>query len=163
VIDSVFADTADAAIHVLDSNGLLIARNRISVAGNNGIQVWRSMEGDDGSMVVDNRIDKVANRAGGSGQYGNGINVFRAANVLVRGNRINSCAFSAVRGTLRTCMSRATVSWMQGKPRSMPNSPEGARANNSTDARDRSHHHHRRRLPAVVKATSSAPLAGRAD
>jgi uncharacterized secreted repeat protein (TIGR03808 family) len=98
VIDSVFADTADAAIHALDSTGLLIARNRISIAGNNGIQVWRSMEGDDGSMVVDNRIDKVANRAGGSGQYGNGINVFRAANVLVRGNRIDSCAFSAVRG-----------------------------------------------------------------
>ena len=40
----------------------------------------------------------VANRAGGSGQYGNGINIFRAANVIVRGNRISNCAFSAIRG-----------------------------------------------------------------
>ena len=37
-------------------------------------------------------------RAGGSGQYGNAINVFRAGNVIVRGNRISRAAFSAVRG-----------------------------------------------------------------
>src|SRR6202035_3686413 len=53
---------------------------------------------DDGTMVVDNRIENVANRSGGSGQYGNAINAFRAANVIVRGNRIRHCAFSAVRG-----------------------------------------------------------------
>jgi len=98
VSETTFTDTADAAIHVLDSAGLVIARNRIDAAGNNGIQVWRSAGGDDGTIVVDNRIDNVANRSGGSGQYGNGINVFRAANVVVRGNRINNCAFSAVRG-----------------------------------------------------------------
>jgi uncharacterized secreted repeat protein (TIGR03808 family) len=49
-------------------------------------------------MVVDNRIENVANRSGGSGQYGNAVNAFRAANVIVRGNRIRHCAFSAVRG-----------------------------------------------------------------
>src|SRR5207245_9428410 len=32
------------------------------------------------------------------GQYGNAINVFRSANVIVRGNRIRNCAFTAVRG-----------------------------------------------------------------
>jgi len=48
--------------------------------------------------VVDNRIDNIDNRSGGSGQYGNAVNVFRAANVIVRGNRIRNCAFSAVRG-----------------------------------------------------------------
>ena len=37
-------------------------------------------------------------RRGGSGQYGNAINVFRADNVIVRGNRIGRAAFSAVRG-----------------------------------------------------------------
>src|SRR6202011_2827096 len=61
-------------------------------------QIFRDAAGDDGTMVVDNRIENVANRSGGSGQYGNAINAFRAANVIVRGNRIRHCAFSAVRG-----------------------------------------------------------------
>ncbi len=98
VVDTAILDIADVAIHALDSRGLTIARNRIDGAGNNGIQVWRSQSGDDGTMVIDNRVDNIANRSGGSGQYGNGINVFRAANVIVRGNRIRNCAFSAVRG-----------------------------------------------------------------
>jgi uncharacterized secreted repeat protein (TIGR03808 family) len=98
IVGTTLLDVSDVAIHALDSRGLLLARNRIDGAGNNGIQIWRSQSGDDGSIVVDNRIDNIANRSGGSGQYGNGINVFRAANVLVRGNRIRSCAFSAVRG-----------------------------------------------------------------
>ena len=49
-------------------------------------------------MVVDNRIENIDNRSGGSGQYGNAVNVFRAGNVIVRGNRIRNCAFTAVRG-----------------------------------------------------------------
>ncbi len=40
----------------------------------------------------------ITNKSGGSGQYGNAINVFRANNVIVRGNRIRNAAFSAVRG-----------------------------------------------------------------
>jgi uncharacterized secreted repeat protein (TIGR03808 family) len=91
-------DIGDVAILSYDGAGLLIARNSIDGAGNNGIQIIRSTVGDDGTIVVDNRIDNVANRSGGSGQYGNAINAFRAANVIVRGNRINHCAFSAVRG-----------------------------------------------------------------
>ncbi len=34
---------------------------------------------------------------GGTGQYGNGINIFRADNVLVSGNHVSDCAFSAIR------------------------------------------------------------------
>jgi uncharacterized secreted repeat protein (TIGR03808 family) len=98
VIDTAITETTDVAIHVLDARGLVIARNRIDGAGNNGIQVWRSVNGDDGTIVVDNRIESIDNRSGGSGQYGNAVNVFRAANVVVRGNRIRNCAFSAVRG-----------------------------------------------------------------
>jgi uncharacterized secreted repeat protein (TIGR03808 family) len=98
LIDTIVADTADAAIHVLDSRGFIIARNTINGAGNNGIQVWRSAAGSDGTIVVDNRIENIDNRAGGSGQYGNAVNVFRAGNVIVRGNRIDNCAFSGVRG-----------------------------------------------------------------
>jgi uncharacterized secreted repeat protein (TIGR03808 family) len=89
---------ADAAIFSLDARGLRIAGNTIRGAGNGGILVWRSAAGDDGTLVVDNRIEDISNKAGGAGQYGNAINVFRAANVIVRGNRIRNAAFSAVRG-----------------------------------------------------------------
>ena len=87
-----------AAIHALDSRGLVIARNTIRNAANNGIQVWRSAPGDDGTQVLDNRIEDTAAQSGGSGQNGNAINVYRAHNVTVRGNRIRNAAFSAVRG-----------------------------------------------------------------
>ena len=98
IIDTVLTDTADVAIHSLDARELLIARNTISRAGNNGIQVWRSGPGHDGTTVTDNSIEAIENRSGGSGQYGNAINVYRAHDVIVRGNQIRNCAFSAVRG-----------------------------------------------------------------
>jgi uncharacterized secreted repeat protein (TIGR03808 family) len=98
IVDTLVTDSADVAIHSFDARALLIARNTMSGAGNNGIQVWRSQPGSDGTIVVDNRIEAIENRSGGSGQYGNAINVFRAGNVIVRGNRIRDCAFSAVRG-----------------------------------------------------------------
>ncbi len=98
VSGTAFTDIADVAISVHDAAGLMLARNTIAGAGNNGIQIIRSVAGDDGTIVVDNRIDNVGNRSGGSGQYGNAINAFRAANVIVRGNRIRRCAFSGVRG-----------------------------------------------------------------
>jgi uncharacterized secreted repeat protein (TIGR03808 family) len=89
---------ADVAIYSIDARGLRIAGNTVRGAGNGGILVWRSQAGDDGTLVVDNRIENIANKSGGSGQYGNAINIFRAANVIVRGNRIRNTAFSAVRG-----------------------------------------------------------------
>ncbi len=89
---------ADAAIFSLDALALTISGNYVRGAGNNGILVWRSAPGDDGTLVVDNRIENVTNVSGGSGQYGNAVNVFRADNVMVRGNRIRNAAFSAVRG-----------------------------------------------------------------
>jgi uncharacterized secreted repeat protein (TIGR03808 family) len=89
---------ADVAIFSLDARGLRIAGNTVHGAGNGGILVWRSASGDDSTFVVDNRIDNIANKSGGSGQYGNAVNVFRADNVQVRGNRISNAAFSAVRG-----------------------------------------------------------------
>jgi uncharacterized secreted repeat protein (TIGR03808 family) len=97
-VDSTFMDISDVAVHLLDSRGFLIARNHIKAAGNAGMQVWRSRPGDDATMVIDNRLEHIESRQGGSGQYGNAINVFRADNVIVRGNRIRHCTFSAVRG-----------------------------------------------------------------
>ena len=52
----------------------------------------------DGSIVADNIIEDTDARAGGSGQNGNAVNVYRAADVTVRGNTIRRAAFSAVRG-----------------------------------------------------------------
>jgi len=89
---------ADYAIFSNDARGLRIAGNTVRDAGNGGILVWRGTSGDDGTLVIDNRIEDIANKSGGSGQYGNAINVFRADNVIVRGNRIRHAAYSAVRG-----------------------------------------------------------------
>src|SRR5215831_1760118 len=88
----------DDAIFSLDARGLRLAGNTIRAAGNNGILIWRSAPGDDGTLVIDNRIEDIAARAGGSGQNGNAVNVFRAGNVMVRGSRISGAAFSAIRG-----------------------------------------------------------------
>jgi uncharacterized secreted repeat protein (TIGR03808 family) len=88
----------DAAIFSIDARGLKISGNTIRGPGNGGILVWRSAPGDDGTLIVDNRVEGVMNKAGGSGQWGNAINVFRADNVIVRSNRIRNAAFTAVRG-----------------------------------------------------------------
>ncbi len=92
------ASVADAAIFSIDAKGLSITDCEIEECGNNGIQVWRRAAGEDGTIIARNRIAHVAARAGGSGQNGNGVNLFRAGGVLVEGNRISDCAYSAVRG-----------------------------------------------------------------
>jgi uncharacterized secreted repeat protein (TIGR03808 family) len=100
VTGSTIADAADVALWSYDGLGLTIAGNTVTNAGNNGIQIIRSAAGHDGTMVLDNRIDATNNRLGGSGQYGNAINAFRAGDVIVRGNIIRQCAFSGVRGNI---------------------------------------------------------------
>jgi uncharacterized secreted repeat protein (TIGR03808 family) len=98
VARNIIADAANIAVHSFDARGLTVSGNIIRRAGNGGIWIWQSEKRDDGSLVVDNRIEDTQARGGGSGQNGNAINVFRAANVIVRGNRIRNAAFSAVRG-----------------------------------------------------------------
>ncbi len=86
-----------SALFSLDAEGLAITGNAISDMGNNGIQVWRTVAGEDGTLVANNRISQIAARAGGDGPNGNGINIFRSGSVQVLGNRITDCAFSAIR------------------------------------------------------------------
>ena len=81
-----------------NSRGMILSGNTIRGSGNGGIRVWQSEKRDDGTMVVDNRIEDTRARSGGDGQNGNAINVYRAGNVIVRGNQIRKAAFSAVRG-----------------------------------------------------------------
>jgi uncharacterized secreted repeat protein (TIGR03808 family) len=95
---NIIADTATTAIVSFDAKGLVVARNTIVGTNDNGIEILRTSIGDDGTLVADNRIEDIKAGPGRSGQYGNAINAFRAGNVIVRGNRIRNCDYSAVRG-----------------------------------------------------------------
>ena len=97
VSDCNFTELGDAAIHSMNSRGLFITGNRIDYCGNAGIRIWRSENGSDGSIVSANRIANIDWRGGGNGENGNGINVFRADEVIVTDNHIADCAFSAIR------------------------------------------------------------------
>jgi uncharacterized secreted repeat protein (TIGR03808 family) len=90
---------ADIGLFSLDATGLQVVGNVVDRCRNNGIQIWRSQKGYDGTQVLANRIARIAAEAGGSGQNGNGINIFRAGGVIVAQNIVRDCAFSAVRNT----------------------------------------------------------------
>lgn len=98
VADCTIRDMSEAGLLSLDAEGLTITHNAVTDCANNGIQIWRSAPGEDGTLVVANRIARIAAKGGGSGQNGNGINVFRARDVLVSGNQISACLYSAIRG-----------------------------------------------------------------
>jgi uncharacterized secreted repeat protein (TIGR03808 family) len=89
---------AITAIVSFDAQGLAISRNTIRDTNVNGVEILRTAIGDDGTLVTGNRIEDIKAGPGGSGQYGNAINAFRAGNVIVSGNRISNCDYSAVRG-----------------------------------------------------------------
>jgi uncharacterized secreted repeat protein (TIGR03808 family) len=95
---NIIARVATTAILSFDAQGLMVSQNTISGANDNGIEILRTAIGDDGTLVIDNRIEDIKAGPGGSGQYGNAINAYRAGNVIVRGNRIRNCDYSGVRG-----------------------------------------------------------------
>ncbi len=95
---NIFTKIATTAVVSFDAQGLIVSRNTIAGTNDNGIEILRTAIGDDGTLVADNRIEDIKAGPGGSGQYGNAINAFRAGNVIVRGNRIRNCDYSAVRG-----------------------------------------------------------------
>ncbi len=98
VTHNTITGAADNALFCNDSRGLIIAANVIAKSGNGGIRVFQSEKRHDGSLIADNRIEDTGARAGGSGENGNAINVYRAADVIVRGNHVHNTAFSAIRG-----------------------------------------------------------------
>jgi uncharacterized secreted repeat protein (TIGR03808 family) len=97
VVGNRFQLHEDVALQSIDSKGLLISGNRISDIGNCGIQVWQTETREDNSIVTENYITRIAAKAGGNGQNGNGINVFKAGNVTISNNRISDCAFTGIR------------------------------------------------------------------
>jgi len=98
ITDNLLTAIAVTGVVSFDAKGLSVSRNVLIGANNNGIEILRTSIGDDGSIVTGNRIENIKAGPGGSGQYGNAINAFRAGNVIVSGNRIKNCDYSAVRG-----------------------------------------------------------------
>lgn len=88
---------ADAAIYSVQGTGLTINDNYIHDCANGGILVHRWEIGTDNTIINDNRIERILALDGGTGPYGNGINIFRAGNVMINDNHISDCAFSAIR------------------------------------------------------------------
>ena len=97
ITHNTIASITTAAIQALDTAGLNITANHVRDCQDNGILVWQSEQRHDGAIVSGNHVERIAARSGGSGQYGNGINLFRAGSVIVANNVITDCAYSAVR------------------------------------------------------------------
>lgn len=88
---------AVTGVFSLDAKGLEISHNQLADCGNNGILVWTSQKQFDGTIIAHNRIERIKANAGGTGQNGNGINIFRAGSVSATNNTISDCTFSAIR------------------------------------------------------------------
>jgi len=83
-------------IHLQNSTTTLVQGNIVHDCGNGGIRVWRWENGRDGTIVTDNQISGIGSDSG-NGQNGNGINIFKADEVIIANNVITDCAFSAIR------------------------------------------------------------------
>ena len=94
---TLFSGITEAALWSVNAAGLSIERNTVTDCANGGIWVHRWEPGNDATQVISNRIARIGSTNGGTGQWGNGINVFRADNVMVSNNTIEDCAFSAIR------------------------------------------------------------------
>jgi uncharacterized secreted repeat protein (TIGR03808 family) len=89
---------ADAGIFSVEGAGLQIAGNTVAACGNGGILVHRWQVADDGTIITGNRVSNTRALGGGTGQNGNGINIFRANGVTVANNHVSDSGFSAIRG-----------------------------------------------------------------
>ncbi|MCJ8517430.1 putative secreted repeat protein (TIGR03808 family) [Pseudorhizobium tarimense] len=97
VRDCQISGIGEYGIYALDSRGLSVRENRLADCGNGGILIHRSEVGEDGSIVSGNRITRTGATYGGTGQFGNAINLYRAGGVIVSSNHISDSAFTAIR------------------------------------------------------------------
>lgn len=88
---------AQSGLYAVESSGLSVTNNEVFDCGNGGILIHRWKKAADDSIVSGNRIYRIGATDGGTGQNGNGINLFRADNVMVSNNHISDCAFTAIR------------------------------------------------------------------
>ncbi|MAW85608.1 MAG: TIGR03808 family TAT-translocated repetitive protein [Phyllobacteriaceae bacterium] len=94
---STLSGAQDYALYAVESAGLAVTGNTVEDCGNGGLLVHRWQAAHDGSSITNNRIARIGARNGGTGQFGNGINLFRAGGVTVANNNVSDCAFSAIR------------------------------------------------------------------
>jgi len=94
---SSISGAAEAGIYAVESRGLAITGNTVSDCGSGGILVHRWQPGEDRTLVTGNRVERIGARHGGTGQWGNGINGFRADGLIIANNSVADCAFSAIR------------------------------------------------------------------
>lgn len=97
ISDNSISGAAESGIYAVECSDFEIRSNHVSDCGNGGILVHRWTKGHDGTIVSSNRVERIAAKGGGTGQNGNGINVFRADDVKVSDNQVSDCAFTAVR------------------------------------------------------------------
>lgn len=97
IANSEIAGAFDAGLWSVEGAGMTISGNRVTDCGNGGILVHRWSADEDATFVTGNRVARIRALNGGTGQNGNGINLFRAEGCIVSGNDIADCAFSAIR------------------------------------------------------------------
>lgn len=88
---------AEHGLYAVESRDLSVTGNHVFDCGNGGVLIHRWLKGRDGTIVTGNRIARISATRGGTGEYGNGINVFRADDVMIANNHVSGCAFSAIR------------------------------------------------------------------
>ncbi len=94
---SSIAGARTVGLDLMQSRGMAVLDNVVAECGDTGILVGRDEEGADDTIVRGNRVSGIRADSGGTGQYGNGINLAQANGVIVADNRIDDCAFSAIR------------------------------------------------------------------
>jgi len=77
-----------AAVYSVNATGLSVTNNVVSDCANGGLLVHRWEVGEDNTIVSGNRIRNISAKGGGTGQRGNGINLFRTNGVIVSNNHI---------------------------------------------------------------------------
>jgi len=97
IFHSSFQNSEFAGIFAVNSKGLKIESNDVFECANGGILIHRWDKGHDGTIITGNTVRDIKSTQGGTGQNGNGINVFKADDVLISNNVISDCAFSAIR------------------------------------------------------------------
>ena len=75
---------------------VIVESNTIENCTNNGILIWTSTVTGNSSSVTNNFINTIGSGSG-TGQNGNGVDVFRAVAVNIVGNRFNACQYSSIR------------------------------------------------------------------
>ena len=97
ISDNAISGAAESAVYAVENRDFSIRDNEVRDCGNGGILVHRWAKGFDGTIISGNRISQIRANSGGTGEYGNGINVYRADGVQIANNYVTDCAFTAIR------------------------------------------------------------------